>query len=225
MIVLVFIKGENKMNKTILSTLLLGTVLGGMAAPAMARDLGDAWSKERFQIRARAIGLIADGDGHESVTGLKTDVGNSITPEVDVTYFFTNNIGAELIAATAQHSISAGTNDLGDAWILPPTLTLQYHFTPDEKFSPYVGAGLNYSMFYGEDDGAGFDNLDVDGGVGYALQAGFDYWINDNWGINFDAKYVDLNVDVAVNSGATALSAKEVDLNPVILGAGVSYRF
>jgi len=102
---------------------------------------------------------------------------------------------------------------------------LQYHFTPDEKFSPYVGAGLNYSMFYGEDEAAGFNSLDVDGGVGYALQAGFDYWINDHWGVNFDAKYVDLEVDVDVNLGATPLSANDVDLDPWIVGAGISYRF
>lgn len=210
----------------ILKSALLGSVaMMVVSAPAIAKDLGDVWSKERFQFRARAIGVFADGDGRESVTSLKTDVGNAVTPEVDVTYFFTPNVAAELIAATSQHSISAGANDLGTAWILPPTLTVQYHFMPDEAFSPYIGAGLNYSMFYGEDDGTGFNHLNVDGGVGYALQAGFDYWLNDNWGLNMDAKYIDLNVDVDVNMGGTALHADDVDLNPWIVGAGVSYRF
>lgn len=213
------------MNKILLCALLSGTTLGLMVAPTMAKDLGEHFSKERFQIRGRAIGILADGDGRESVTGLKTDVDNAYVPEVDVSYFFTNNIAAELIAATAEHTVSAGPNTLGDAWILPPTLTLQYHFSPDEKFSPYVGAGLNYSMFYGEDDATGFNNLDVDGGIGYAVQAGFDYWIDDNWGVNLDVKYVDLDVDVNVDLGATALSAKDVDLDPWIIGAGVSYRF
>ncbi len=206
-------------------TLLVATFLVGVSAPAFAGEGSDWLSKERFQIRARAIGVIADGDGRESVTSLKTDVDNAYVPEVDVTYFFTDHVAAELIAATAEHSIKAGTNDVGDTWILPPTLTLQYHFTPDQKFSPYVGAGINYSMFYGEDEGTGFNNLDVDGGFGYAVQAGFDYWLNDNWGLNFDAKYIDLQVDVDVNLGATALQAHDVDLNPWILGAGVSYRF
>ena len=192
---------------------------------AYAQDNVDWLSKDRFQLRARAIGVFADGDGHENVTGLKTDVGNAVTPEVDISYFFTDNIAAELIAATAQHEVSAGSNDLGETWILPPTLTLQYHFTPEKKFSPYVGAGINYSYFYGEDDGAGFNDLEVEGGFGYALQAGFDYWVNDNWGLNVDAKYIDLEVDVDINSSGTALSADDVDLNPWIIGAGVSYRF
>lgn len=156
---------------------------------------------------------------------MKTDVEHKATPEVDLSYFITQKVALELIAATSKHSIEAGSFDLGNAWILPPTLTLQYHFTPDNKFSPYVGAGLNYSMFYGEDSGSAFNGLDVDGGLGYAIQAGFDYWLNENWGFNVDAKYIDLDVDVDVNLGATALNANDVALNPFIIGAGVAYRF
>ena len=191
----------------------------------MAADLGDALSKERFQIRVRAIDIVADGNGRVAQNNLKTDVDHAITPEVDLTYFFTENIAAELIAATAEHQVDAGSFNVGDAWILPPTLTLQYHFTPDRKFSPYVGAGLNYSIFYGESNGTGFNDLDVGGGLGYAVQAGFNYWLNDNWGINFDAKYVNLDIDVDVNLGTTHLDADNVDLDPVIIGVGVSYRF
>lgn len=207
--------------------LMAGVALTGMlcTTPSLAQDGSDWLSKDRFQLRLRTIGVFADGDGRESVTGLGTDVGDAVTPELDITYFFTDHVAAELIAATAEHEVSAGTNDLGETMILPPTLTLQYHFTPDEAFSPYVGAGLNYSHFYGEDDGAGFNGLDVDGGIGFALQAGFDYWLNDNWGVNLDAKYIDLDVDVDVNLGATALNASDVELNPWIVGAGASYRF
>lgn len=213
-------------NSVMKMALLMSAALPMFAAPAMAEDGLGAWdAKERFQIRARMIGVLADGDGFvQEAPTLDTDVDNAYVPEVDLTYFFTKNIAAELIAATAEHTVTAGDNVLGDAWILPPTLTVQYHFQPDEKFSPYVGAGLNYSLFYGEDDADGFTGLEVDGGVGYALQAGFDYWINDNWGVNFDAKYVDLDVDVEVNNGSQ-LHANDVDLNPWILGAGVSYRF
>lgn len=209
-------------------TLMLASTVAtvALANTASAQDASDWLAKERFQFRVRALDVIADGGGHVTQNAaLGTDVDNAITPEFDITYYFTDNISAELIAATSKHTITAGTNTLGDAWILPPTLTLQYHFTPDEAFSPYIGAGLNYSMFYGEDDAAGFNGLDVDGGVGYALQAGFDYWLNDNWGVNLDVKYINLDVDVDVNLGATHLDADNVGLDPVIVGAGVSYRF
>lgn len=214
------------MNKLSQFALLASVASIAFTPLAMAKDLGNGnLSKERFQIRVRAIDVVADGSGTVTQNGLKTDVDHAITPEIDVTYFFTENIAAELIAATSKHQVDAGPFDLGDAWILPPTLTLQYHFTPDNKFSPYIGAGLNYSMFYGESDGAGFRNLDVDGGVGYAFQAGFDYWLNDNWGLNLDAKYINLDIDVDVDLGAAHLDADDVDLDPFIIGAGVSYRF
>lgn len=209
--------------KTLLTTTAILTAFG--AVQASASDFEGTFSKDRFQVRLRAIDVAADGDGTVTQNGLKTDVDHAVTPEFDITYFFTKNISAELIAATSEHEIDAGSLNLGEAWILPPTLTLQYHFTPDNKFSPYIGAGLNYSLFYGESDGNGFDNLDVDGGVGYAMQAGFDYWLNDKWGVNLDVKYINLDVDVDVDLGATHLDADDVDLDPWIIGTGVSYKF
>lgn len=212
------------MTKSLLLTALLSTVaLTGFTSATHAADYKDWMDKERFQIRGRMIGILAKGDGNVDGTALKTDVDNAYVPEVDLTYYFTKNISAELIAATAQHSIFADTTKIGDTWVLPPTITLQYHFTPDSQFSPYVGAGLNYTLFYGEDAASPFTKVGVDGGFGYALQAGFDYWINKNWGFNMDVKYIDLNVDVSVNNGA--LKASDVELNPFVVGAGVSYRF
>jgi len=194
-----------------------------MSAPAVAKDLGDsALSKERFQIRVRAIAVAPDDDSSVNIGG-KTDVSTEVVPEVDFTYFITENIAAELIAATAKHSIShSAAGDLGDAWILPPTLTLQYHFTPDSKFSPYVGAGINYSYFYGEDENSAFTDLEVEGGFGTALQVGADYWLNDNWGVNVDVKKLFLNIDGKLNNGAVRA---DIDLDPWIIGAGASYRF
>lgn len=210
------------MKKLTLCALLAGTALGLMATPSMAKDLGDSLSKERFQIRARGIVVAPDDSSKVTPIGGATDVSTEVVPEVDVTYFFTPNIAAELIAATAKHEIKHNAaGKLGTAWILPPTLTAQYHFTPDSKISPYVGAGLNYSMFYGEDEATGITKLDVDGGVGYALQAGVDYWLDDNWGLNLDVKKIYLNIDGTVNNAIKA----DIDLDPWIVGAGVSYKF
>ncbi len=194
-------------------------------AAAQAGETFDWFSKENLQVRARMIAVNANGDGHIVGTSTETDVTSTYTPEIDISYFFTDHIAAELIAATSKHVVKAGGGDVGSAWILPPSVTLQYHFQPKEDFSPYVGAGLNYSMFYGDEDASGYSDFDVDGGFGYVVQAGFDYWLNDNWGINFDVKYVELDVDVTVKSGVTPLQAKDVDLDPIIAGVGVSYRF
>jgi len=213
------------MNKTMKFLMLAGVAMTAMSTPALADDLGGVWSKERFQLRLRAIGVLADGDGTVTGTTLATDVDDAYVPEVDITYYFTPNVAAELIAATSNHNVDAGTSNLGDAWILPPTLTLQYHFMPDNKFSPYIGAGVNYSTFYSEDSAGAFTNLKVHGGWGWAAQIGSDFWLNDHWGLNLDVKYIDLEVDVDVDSGGTHLTADNVDLNPWVVGAGISYRF
>lgn len=210
------------MRKSLTTVSFAALMLLTLAGAASARDLGDTWSKERFQVRARAIGVLPDVSSSVNIGGT-VDASNSFMPEVDLSYYFTNNISAELIAATTQHTLkhSSGSK-LGDVWALPPTLTLQYHFMPDSKFSPYAGVGLNYTFFYGEHTGASFTDLDVHNGVGYAMQAGFDYWLDANWGLNVDVKKLFLNVNATANNGAIRA---DVDVDPWIIGAGVSYRF
>lgn len=199
--------------------------VAGISAPSMAQEGTDYLSKERFQLRARAIGVLPDAGGSTTIGGTP-EADDSVVPEFDITYFFTNHIAAELILATSPHDLSlktgAGNLDLGETMILPPTLTLQYHFTPDQKFSPYLGAGINYTLPYAEDDGADTTALDADGSFGVALQAGADYWLNDHWGVNLDVKKIWVDVDASVNNGAIT---GEVDLDPWVVGAGVSYRF
>ncbi|HHK73784.1 MAG TPA: OmpW family protein, partial [Rhizobiales bacterium] len=150
-------------------------------------------------------------------------------------YFFTDNISAELILGTTKHKAtavgtSAGDIALGKVWLLPPTLTLQYHLAPDAAFNPYVGAGLNYTIFYSESTkGTVLDNIDYSNSFGVALQAGADIKPNpdSDWFFNVDVKKVWLNTDVKVDA-TTALGAvvnAKVDVNPWLFGVGVGKRF
>jgi len=198
-----------------------------LATPAVAADFK---TKEAGDIllRVRGIGVVPDESSSISVIGGQVDASNDYVPEVDISYFFTDNIAVELIAATTKHDMKAegttlGTVDLGDVGVVPPVLTLQYHFLTDNQFSPYVGAGLNYMFFYNEDaPGGTVTQIDYDNGLGYALQAGFDVAIEGNWSINADVKKVFFNTDVSINNGAIAA---DVDLDPWIFGLGVGYRF
>lgn len=179
-----------------------------------------------INVRLRGIGVVPTerGDiiGANGDTGLNATLGNAYVPEVDISYFITPNIALELIAATTKHDVGASDGtDLGSVWLLPPTLTVQYHFAPTARFSPYVGAGLNYTIFYNEKKGQA-NSISYDDNIGYALQAGIDYAIAGAWSLNIDVKKLWLSTDVKVNGGA--LKA-DVDINPWIFGVGVGYRF
>lgn len=192
-------------------------------------SLFDFTDKERWIVRARGLMVEPDENASTSVIGGNVDIDEQYVPELDFTYFFTKNVAAELILATTPHDVTAintgaGQVDLGSVWLLPPTLTLQYHFLPDnETFRPYVGAGVNYTYFYGEDKGA-VNSIDYENSLGYALQAGFDYGLDENWAINVDVKKVMINTDVRIQSGATRIDS-DVDIDPWIFGVGVAYRF
>lgn len=183
-----------------------------LAAPnAFAAD-------ESWMVRLRAIDVAPNASS--SVSGL--DVKNQWAPELDFSYFFTRNIAAELILATTRHEVTLNGQSLGKVSVLPPTITLQYHFTDLGAFKPYVGAGVNVSWFYNDGLKLNGNDLGVENtSVGAALQAGIDIEVQKNWFLNFDAKYIWMNTDVTAG-GATLTNLK---INPWVWGVGVGYRF
>lgn len=194
--------------------------------PAYAADLPKAGD---FVIRARALSVVPSEDANitGAVTGSQISIDNSIVPEVDFSYFVTDNVAFELIGAVTPHDVntktsSAGPLDLGDAWLLPPTLTAQYHFTQFGACKPYLGAGINYTVFFNEDKGTSVTDVKYENSFGPALQAGVDYMLGNGWMLNADVKKIWINSDVKFNGGAIRA---DVDINPWVVGVGVGYKF
>ncbi|WP_203293296.1 OmpW/AlkL family protein [Luteirhabdus pelagi] len=199
---------------------------------AMSQDNEAAASNEfsPWQFRLRGVVVTPDESATIDVIGGDAEISTTVIPELDITYFFTENIAAELILGTTKHDVTAidtavGDIDLGSIWLLPPTLTAQYHFTGG-NLKPYVGAGINYTIFWGADEGPVADEVSYDNNIGFALQGGLDYSFNDHWFINADVKKLFLSTDATVDA-TTALGATvgaEVDINPWLIGLGVGYR-
>lgn len=197
---------------------------GAVAAAFISLPLAASAAEDSpWMVRARLL-LVAPNESARVSIGGDVRIDNSVVPEVDVTYFFTKNIAAELIAAVTPHDVSHTFGvDLGSAWLLPPTLTLQYHFDPDgPAMRPYVGVGINYTTFFGVDEPAGL-NISYDDSWGLALQAGVNIPFGDGWSANIDVKYIDINTDVTITGGVNATA--DVDINPVVVGFGVGYRY
>lgn len=171
-----------------------------------------------WMVRARAVHLdmfIQDS------TGLGLSVNNKTIPEVDVSYFFSPNVAAELILTVPQkQTVSSNGTSIGTFKHLPPTLLLQYHFTGLNGYKPYVGAGINYTDISKVNLLGGAATLDKDSWGG-ALQAGVDIPLDKNWSLNFDVKKVYIKTHVY----AAGVNAGTLKLDPVMVGAGVGYRF
>lgn len=169
----------------------------------------------------------------------KLTVDSNTIPEIDFSYYLTKNIAAELILATGtRHDVKVSgstgaisSQALGSVNLLPPTLTLQWHFMPDQMFDPYVGAGINYTRFMDKKLNTSTGLLAplpirVDSSSwGAALQAGFDVNLKDGWLINTDVKKAWISTDVEANVGGVWTKIDSLDIDPWIIGVGVGRKF
>lgn len=221
--------------------LLAATGISAVATPAMAYEAGD------WLVRGRIINVNPnDSSGDLFVGAGRTSLGEGVTvdsdtvPELDITYMLDRNWAVELILGYSQHDVdtknparTAAGVDLGQviqAKALPPTLTLQYHFAPDSNIRPYVGLGLNYTYFFDEDVKGILDQpgakVSMESSWGLAAQAGVDIAINDDWFVNLDVKYIDMDTTAKFSGIALVNTADiDVDVNPVVWGIGVGRRF
>ena len=160
-----------------------------------------------------------------AASGLHVDVGNSVMPTLGFTCFLSDHISVEAILGATHHEIRAkgGTTDVAvhETWVLPPVVTLQYRPAPEARVSPYVGAGLNYMVFFDGKDRNGFD-VKLDDGLGYALQAGADVAVRGPWTINLDVKTIWFDTEASITSAALK---SDVNLDPWVISVGVGRKF
>ena len=181
---------------------------------AVAAEAGD------WVIRAGPDGVMPKSDNSDVV-----DVDDGYALGFNFTYYYTPNWAFELLAATPfKHDVKLldGTR-VAEVEHLPPTLTAQYHFDTGNNFNPYVGLGLNYTLFFSESTSgplAGTD-LSLDGSFGLAAQLGFDYDLQNDWLINLDVRYIDIESDAELDGAALT----SVDVSPWVIGLALGKRF
>lgn len=193
-------------------------VIASLPLMAQAETPSEPWL-----VRVRAVELLSR---NKDTTPLNLSINDRVIPELDISYFFTENIAAELVLTYPQRQrLSAGGTRIGSFKHLPPTLTLQYHFTDLGAFKPYVGVGLNYTHLSSVHfNPAVVSALHPDisrASFGAAFQIGLDYEVSKNVYLNLDVKR--LNLSTNVTSFGTKVGEFKVD--PVLIGLGVGYRF
>ncbi len=225
--------------KKIIITLLSLTLFTGSL---MAQERKDPNDYKKWQVRLRGVGVVPQEKATIGIIGGDVDIHNYFIPELDFTYFFTKNIAAELILGTTKHNVNTTSSDLsaiglptdvdvdlGSVWLLPPTLLAQYHIHAYDGIKPYVGAGVNYTIFYSEKAGDVVQNVKYKNQFGYAFQVGVDIDLNDKFFINLDVKKIFVKTDVTVDAsnlaGGPLDIPADVKIDPLLIGFGVGMRF
>ncbi|WP_322051311.1 OmpW/AlkL family protein [Paraburkholderia bannensis] len=211
-----------KQIKTIAAAAVLALGAGFAASAAQAATPDTGIYAGDWLVRLRAISIMPQSSTSGALTTLKTDVNNAIVPELDFTYMATNNIGVELILGTSRHQVTSSLGALGGVGVLPPTLLLQYHFNNAGVFRPYVGAGINYTLFYNNGLHAGGQPVSIDNhSFGPALQFGVDYQVAKNVFVNADIKKIWMRTGASINGS----SLGTLYIDPIIVGIGVGMKF
>ncbi len=205
-------KGRKMTNK--LAALALSTALVALAAPAFAQNQGD-WTV------GVGVGYLDPKSDNGTLAGLDADVDADTRPIFTAEYFVRDNLGIELLAATPfSHEVTLGGSiDAGTVKHLPPTLSLNYHFATNSAWKPYVGAGINYTIFFDEKSALG--DLELDNSVGLALQAGLDYMVTEKGAVRLNVRWFDIDSDVKLN-GADIGTA---EIDPWLVGVSYVHRF
>jgi len=257
---------QRVMRNTASLAVLAAALVGAFGAQAADLAPGPVYTKapaaieewNPWMIRVRAVGVLPDGNSSVHVfdpngvlaTGTAAalsspssslHISDQAIPELDISYFFNQNLAAELILGVSRHSIS-GTGALaglpvGKTTVLPPTLTFQYHFTQFGAFKPYVGLGVNYSTFFdtkaanvpGTALNVSTTRLSLGDSFGAVAQFGFDYMIDRHWGWNVDVKKVwmrpEYSATVTTSGGGVLPVAGTAHIDPWLIGTGITYKF
>ena len=221
------------------------TLVAAMAAVASLAPIAaqaQAAAENPWMVRVRAVYVDwqnGQSNGSNTAFGVQTNnvnAQNQWLPEFDVSYFFTKNIAAELVLSYPQpvninSNLTSGPTGTINA--LPPSLLLQYHFTELGALKPYIGAGINYTIFGNRNN---FSLLGINNGltvdqnrVGFVGQIGADYMFDKNWGMNVDLKYATMSTNVNTAGGASGVGGStnigKLTLNPLMPAIGVTYKF
>jgi len=225
------------MVKNILTLSILSAF--ALSSSALANQAGD------ILVRGGITTVVPDSgktpillNGTDSTMSLTVDENTQLG--LNFVYFYDNHWAFELLAATPfTHDVTIQDKNavlgvdgalLGKVTQLPPTLSVLYYFNTDAKFKPYVGLGINYTIFFEEKfesapKGLGLTDLQLDGSFGFSAQIGADYRLTDDWHINASVRYIDIQSDATFDVGGNNIGKAEIDVDPMVYSLMLGYKF
>lgn len=217
-------------------TLLIGSALACAAGAATAQAAGHWMLKGGFNGIAPQV---KSGDlSPPGLPGSQIDVKSANSLIASATYMLTDHVSFEtFIGLPYRHDVVgdgalSGVGKIGSVKQVSPTIFAQYRFlAANAALRPYVGVGLTYAHFYGEEGSGALTALTNPGGpptrlssesaFGVTLQGGLTVRLNGPW-------YLDVMISKSFIKNSTHLSTgQSVDtkLDPVSTGLSIGYQF
>ncbi len=217
----------------------------GLIALSVAAASQSTFAFEQGDIIVRAgLANVSPDDSSSNIfvgadLGVDLAVGDDTQLGLNLAYFFTDRLNVEVLAATPfTHDVDFGVSDplgtgnrLGEVTHLPPTVTVNYYFNaPSSAFQPYIGAGLNYTVFFDEEftgpnADAGLANLSLDDSWGFAAQVGVDYMISDQWFVNGSVRWIDIDTEASFTLNGAPGRVDSIEIDPMVYTLSIGYRF
>lgn len=194
------------------SSIALAVCLACAAGAASALEAGNVI------VRGGLAQVSPDVSDH---TGLKIDVDSNTQLGLTAVYMVAPTVGVQLLGATPfKHDIQIGGVTHATTKQLPPTVTLQWNPKVGDTVQPYLGAGVNYTRFFGTKNDLGVD-LKLTPSTGLALEAGADVKLTDKVMLNFAVWKISITTDAKINGSKVG----KIDIDPVAGMIGVGYKF
>ncbi|WP_341793346.1 MULTISPECIES: OmpW family outer membrane protein [unclassified Rickettsia] len=163
-------------------------------------------------------------------------VENGYGGDASTTIFFNSYLAAELslgvnVLRTKYSSLGNIANNYGvnsdlgkrkDLYMIPATVTGQYHIAPYGGVRPYVGVGYHGSYLLTQSK-----VFKIKNGHGAVAQIGIDFYAKDDTLINLDVRQFFLSPKVTYKSNLVGTNnvTSKVKLNPLVISAGIGFNF
>ncbi len=214
-------------NKIAASLLVIVALLLVFSQVGFAQDM-----KGKFGIGAR-IGYVNYAGDDYGVSGSNFDVdfdaaamygGNLV---YYIHRYFSFELSADYVKTDTEIKGSGlSPTNIGELKQVPIILNGRFHFSTNQKISPYLSGGIGYYLndFDLSNSSAG-NELDPDNSIGFNLGGGIQFLLNEHFAIDLDLKYIWNKTDFEAKVPGYAPEETSVNLDNFYVGIGLKYYF
>lgn len=195
-----------------------------LIALALALMLPAAASAEGFRASLSAFNLNPKSDNGALAAGaLDVSVNSETNFTISGEYAFDANWSVELQYGFGfDHEVRLNSAKSLEITHKPLTIAGKYTFG-GETFRPYVGLGFNRTRFGDEAEFGPIagTNTTLDDSSGLAALAGIEYALGERLALRGEARWIDMDTDVAVNGAGVGTA----NVDPLLLGVSAVLTF